>query len=189
MTGSGKTTVAGLFVDKGFRFIRFGQVVLDIVIKKNVIPSEKNERAVREHLRKKYGPAAIAKLNYPKFKELLSKGDVIADGLYSWSEYKFLKDKFGPQMVVIAVFSPPEVRYKRLAGRIHLKKDKDLKMRPSSYEDSKKRDFAEIEKIEKGGPIAMADYTLLNTKDLGFLKEQVKEVQIDLEKNLRYHSP
>ena len=46
-------------------------------------------------------------------------------------------------------------------------------MRPLSAEDARKRDYAEIENIEKGGPIAMADYTIVNEQSAGDLKSQV----------------
>jgi dephospho-CoA kinase len=39
------------------------------------------------------------------------------------------------------------------------------KTRPLTAEEVTKRDYAEIENIEKGGPIANADYTLVNDKN------------------------
>jgi len=185
MTGSGKTYASDYFFNHGYHFIRFGQVVLDEVKRKGLLPTEKNEKKVREDLRKEHGMDAIARLNLENFKKLLRKGNVVADGLYSWSEYKFLKKIFGTQMVVIAVFAPPKLRYERLVKRKLKKSDKDYKNRPATKEYAQKRDYAEIEKIEKGGPIAMADYMVLNTKDEKYLKNQLNEVRIDLEKNLK----
>jgi len=124
MPGSGKSIVSDFFVKKGYRFVRFGQITLDIIKKKKLPLNEKTERKIREDLRNKYGMAAYAILNYPKFKKLLSLGNVIADGLYSWSEYKFLKQKFAAQMIVIAVYAPPQLRYERISKRISNKFDK-----------------------------------------------------------------
>ena len=45
-------------------------------------------------MRKEHGMGAYAILNIPKFDELLKKGNVVGDGLYSWSEYKILKEKY-----------------------------------------------------------------------------------------------
>ena len=176
MPGAGKSVVSDYFVTRGFQFLRFGQVVLDIIKENNLPPTENNERKIREDLRKSRGMSAIAILNYPKFKTLLKKGNVVGDGLYSWSEYKFLKEKFDKQLIVISVYAPPSLRYERLSKRVIPKSDKDLRHRPFTKEEAKARDYAEIENLEKGGPIAMADYTLVNTKSLAYLMREVRQI-------------
>lgn len=176
MPGSGKSIVSDYFATRGFQFVRFGQIVLDEIIKNGLKPTETNERRIRETIRDKHGIAGMAILNYPKFRDLLKKGNVIADGLYGWSEYKFLKEKFGKQMFVIGVFAPPMLRYERLSSRKMTKEDKELRHRTFTKNEAKSRDYAEIENLEKGGPIAMADYTLINTKDIEFLNKQAKEI-------------
>lgn len=176
MPGSGKSVVSDYFTKKGYQFIRFGQITLDEVIRRKLKPHEVNERKVREEIRKKHGMAAFAILNYPKFKTLLTKGNVIADGLYSWSEYKYLKEKFGKQMIVIAVYAPPELRYERISKRVMPKSDKDLRHRPFTKQEAKARDYAEIENLEKGGPIAMADYTIVNDNGFQFLNNQLRKL-------------
>jgi len=181
MPGAGKSVVSDFFVENGYRFVRFGQVVLDEVKKLSPKPSEKIERKVREGIRKRHGMAAMAILNYPKFKKLLKRGNVIADGLYSWAEYKFLKNKFGKRMYLIAVFAPPELRYQRISTRVMPKNDKELRHRPFSKSEAKSRDFAEIENLDKGGPIAMADYTIVNTEDMRYFKKQINEVYDEIE--------
>jgi len=181
MTGSGKSEVADRFVKKGFEYLRFGQITLDEVKKRELKPKEKNERPIREEFRKKYGQAAYAILNIPKIEEILSKGkDVLIDGLYSWAEYKELKNKYGGQLIVIAVYAPPKMRYQRLEDRrSRYKDDPEMKYRSFSKKEAKSRDFAEIEKLDKGGPIAMADFTIENT---GTLKELNKKVDGVLDK-------
>lgn len=181
MPGAGKSVVSDFFVKKGYQFVRFGQITLDIVKEKRLPLTEASERKVREDLRKKYGMAAFAILNYPKFKKLLGLGNVIADGLYSWSEYKFLKEKFGNNMTLIAVFAPPKLRYERISKRIMPKSDKDLRHRPFTKNEAKERDYAEIENLEKGGPIAMADYTIVNTKSLPYLMKEIKHIYAEIE--------
>lgn len=140
---------------------------MDELQKRGMEVNPANEKLVREDLRKTYGPAAYAILNLPKIETSMQNGNVIIDGLYSWSEYKILKEKFGEMLTVIAVYAPPNLRYERLARR---------EIRPISPEDAKKRDFAEIENIEKGGPISMADFTLLNDGDINHLLSLVKSV-------------
>jgi dephospho-CoA kinase len=48
--------------------------------------------------------------------------------------------------------------------------------RPLTREESAARDKAEIENLNKGGPIAMADYTLTNESTKAFLHRQAKKI-------------
>ncbi|MCF7866273.1 AAA family ATPase [Candidatus Woesearchaeota archaeon] len=181
MTGAGKTFVADELVKKGFSFLRFGQITLDIVKERNLEPTEENEKKIREDFRKEHGMGAYAILNIPKFNKLLETSNVVGDGLYSWSEYKILKEEYKERLIVIAIFSPPNTRYERLANRILVKEDKDLRNRPANINQAKSRDYAEIENIEKGGPIAMADYTIININSKEDVLNQLNKIinQID----------
>ncbi|MFA6319815.1 MAG: AAA family ATPase [archaeon] len=176
MTGSGKSVVSDYLVNKGYSYLRFGQITMDLIKKRGLEPTEVNEKSIRESVRKEHGMGAYALLNIPKFDELLKKGNVVGDGLYSWSEYKILREKYGNQLVVLAVFAPPELRYSRLVNRTLLSTDVSLKNRPATLESAMSRDFAEIENIEKGGPIAMSDFTLINTGSVSELILQLEKV-------------
>jgi dephospho-CoA kinase len=113
-----------------------------------------HERLVREEFRDHEGMDAIARRALPILTaELARRNSIVIDGLYSFSEYKLLCDQFGASMVVVAIFASRHLRYARLASRPE---------RPLTPAEAQQRDYAEIEKLEKGGPIAIADYTLLN---------------------------
>lgn len=170
MTGCGKSVFSDGLVKQGYLFVRFGQITLDIVKEKGLEPSEENEKVIREGVRKEYGMGAFATLNIPKFDKLLQEGNVVADGLYSWSEYKVLRDYYKDRMCVVAILSPPETRYTRLAARTEI--DEMMRNRPATKLQAQSRDYAEIENIEKGGPIAMADYYIINNSTLEYLKEE-----------------
>ena len=176
MPGAGKSVFSDYFADKNYQFVRFGQITLDIVKKKKIKPNEKNERKIREDVRKKYGMAAFAILNYPKFCELLKKGPVIADGLYSWAEYKYLKKKFKNRMIVVAIYAPSKIRHARLSQRKLSKNDTSLRNRPITLNEAQKRDYAEIENLDKGGTIALADYTLINTTSKKYFLKQISSL-------------
>jgi dephospho-CoA kinase len=165
MCGSGKSVVNDYFKERGYFSVYFGGITMDELQKRNLETNPGNEKMVREELRKTHGPAAYAILNLPKIEAALQDGNVIIDGLYSWSEYKILKEKFGETLKIIAVFAAPGTRYERLSHR---------DIRPISPQDAQKRDYAEIENIEKGGPIAMADYTLVNDDTIDRLLAQLK---------------
>jgi dephospho-CoA kinase len=82
-------------------------------------------------------------------------------------------------MAVIAVYAPPSLRYERLSVRKQGSDDKDVRFRQMTPEQARSRDFAEIENIEKAGPIAMADYTLINT---GSMESLISQLNSALEK-------
>jgi dephospho-CoA kinase len=167
MAGAGKSEAARLFEDKGFARIRFGALTDHEIVKRGLGLSEKNERQIREELRRDHGMAAYAKLNLPAIESALRNGPVVIDGLYSWEEYLFLKERFGTDFVVVAVWASPLTRYHRLAHR---------RERPLTPEDAASRDKAELENMNKGGPIAMADFTLTNESSLEDLKESTERI-------------
>jgi len=175
MPGSGKSIVSDELVKNGFGYLRFGQITLDKIKKDGLEQNEVNEKKIREDFRKEYGMAAFAILNIPKLDELLEKSDVVVDGLYSWSEYKILKEKYGDSMYVVAVYAPPKLRYERLKNR-SIENDDNQRFRSFTESEAKNRDYAEIENIEKGGPIAMADFTIVNTGTVSDLKTQIKNI-------------
>lgn len=176
LTGSGKTTVAQQFIKAGFHYLRFGQITLDEVKRRGLPPTEANERPIREELRQKYGMGAFALLNLPKIKKLLKQGPVLGDGLYSFAEYKIFKQAFADNFICIAVYASPTLRYQRLSRRHLQTADKHYIYRPNTPENAQSRDYSEIENLDKGGTIAMADYTLLNTQDLQFLHRQTLSI-------------
>jgi dephospho-CoA kinase len=154
MCGSGKSVAGERLEQLGFAKVYFGGLTIDEVRKRGLDVNESNERAVREELRRTHGMGAFAVLSLPKIQALLDGGKrVLIDGLYSFSEYKILQEKYGGGLLVVAVFTPRALRYERLAVR---------EIRPLTRAEAESRDYAEIENIEKGGPIALADYTIVN---------------------------
>lgn len=154
MPGAGKTLCAQHLARRGFFTLRFGAVVVDEVQGRGLAVNPANERIVREDLRQIHGMAAMARLSLPRLRDALDKHRrIIIDGLYSFSEYKLLRDELGAPLLLLAIAASRELRHQRLAERPE---------RPLTAAESLERDFREIEFLEKGGPIAIADYTLLN---------------------------
>lgn len=167
MPGAGKTEVAQIFEENGFTRIRFGDVTDEEIRKRGLELNEKNERHIRELLRQKHGMSAYAQLNLPRIDSALEHSNVVIDGLYSWEEYTFLKTYYGENFYVVAVWASPKTRYTRLSGRAN---------RRLSQEEAISRDWAEIENTNKGGPIAIADFTVINESSLENLKKEVKGI-------------
>ncbi|MCY3781572.1 MAG: AAA family ATPase [Chloroflexi bacterium] len=154
MPGAGKTLCAEHLAGRGFFTLRFGALVIGEVQRRGWDVSPANERIVREELRRKHGMAAMAVLSLPALQDaLITHSHIVIDGLYSFSEYKLLSTELGAPLLLLAIVASRELRYRRLAERA---------VRPMTPAESRERDFREIEKLEKGGPIAIADYTLIN---------------------------
>ena len=171
MAGSGKTEVARLLEENGFTRIRFGDVTDEEVGKRGLELNEKNERHIRELLREEHGMSAYARLNLPRIDSALKHSDVVIDGLYSWEEFTFLKDYYRDNLYVVAVWSSPKTRHTRLNSRA---------TRPLTPEEAASRDRAEIENASKGGPIAIADFTIINESSLEDLKKETRKVISEL---------
>lgn len=172
LTGSGKSVVSNYLISKEFYVIRFGEIVVKEMKKRGLPITPENERAVREDMRRHQGMDVCAKIALPLIKSKLEDGQlVVIDNLASFSEYKILKQEFGDDLVVLAVFTPKKIRYQRLALRPE---------RPFSQQEAEERDRTEIEKIEKGGAIALADFTLINDGTPEQLFEKIEALLIKL---------
>lgn len=182
MGGAGKSEVAEYMMKQHkFGYFRFGQIVLDKVKETGLPPSEKLEKEIREKVRKEHGMAAMAILNRPKIESMIEVGDVLGDGLYSWEEYLYLKDNYPEQFIVIAVYAPPTIRYDRLENRAERHgEDENLRFRSFKKGESWDRDKNEIENVSKAGPIAMADFVLLNTSTRENLHTQIDKVLTEI---------
>lgn len=155
MPGAGKSVCVDHLTAKGLPRCYFGGITIDEVKARGLEVNEANERFVREDIRAKEGKGAYAVRILTQVEEYFQKGHkhVVVDGLYSWTEYKIFKDSLEDNAIIIAIVAPREVRHARLAKR---------PVRPLTEEEATERDYAEIEKLEKGGPIANADYFIAN---------------------------
>jgi dephospho-CoA kinase len=167
MTGAGKSEVAKVFEEHGFKRVRFGDITDEELQKRGLESNEGNERYIRQQLREEHGLAAYAKLNLPRIDSALKSLNVVIDGLYSWEEYILLKDRYGENLRVLAVWAAPATRYARLASRTE---------RPLTLEEAASRDKSEIENMNKGGPIAMADFVIVNEASLEELRKETERV-------------
>lgn len=174
LAGSGKSEVSRVFENHGYIRVRFGDITDRELAKRELTLNEQNERIVREDLRRLNGMEAYAKLCIPVMDAALTGSNVVADGMYSWEEFLVLREHYGDRFRVLAVWSSPDERYKRLASR---------PVRPLTAVEARGRDRSEIENLNKGGPIAMADLTILNHRNLSDLVEETRRAISFLEVN------
>ena len=161
--------LAGLLgVDKVF-YVYLCLKVLDFItgVFSAYLKHEVKSRKMREGLRRDYGMGAYAILTLPKIEEYLKSSNVVIDGLYSWDELKVLKERFEENLIVLSIVVDKHIRYERVAVRPD---------RPFDAEAIKYRDLSEIENLYKGGPIAYADYYILNNHGKEETIERLKEI-------------
>ncbi len=169
MPGSGKSTVTNELAKRNYPIIPFGDMVYEEV-KKRDLDIVKDEVFVRHDMRKIDGPAVMAMRVTEKADLLLKKSEsvVVLDGLYSWTEYQYLMETYCKNLVVIAIVAPKTLRHERTISR------RDGK-RVYTLEDLIRREIDEIENMEKGGPIAYADYYINNN---GTMNQFIKKINV-----------
>ncbi|MFO7807226.1 MAG: AAA family ATPase [Candidatus Moraniibacteriota bacterium] len=170
MAGAGKTEAIN-FLQENYYLpkVYFGEITFEELERRGMALNYENEKTVREDLRKKHGMGAYAELSLSKIENYLEDTNIVlVESLYSWDEYKIMKKNYGDNFIIIAVNASPETRFKRLQKRDH---------RPvQDKEEFIKRDWSEIEGTQKGGPIAIADYTIINEESKQELVDKLTEI-------------
>ncbi len=167
--GSGKSTAVDYLTAKGHPKVYFGGIVLDEVTKRGLELTQENEQPIREELREKEGKDFVVKRIITQIHDLVAAGQhrIVADGLYTWTEYKALKHEFPGELTVVAAVTPKHLRKQRMANR---------PLRPLTPAQVDQRDWAEIENLEKGGPIAIADYYVTNAGTVDQFYAQIDDI-------------
>ena len=167
MPGSGKSEAVQFLVKRGFHRVYFGDVIFDYMKKHNLKINERNEDYTRGELRRKHGMDVMAKLSAKKVTKALRRGNVVIESMYGTEEYLFLKKRYGKNFFVLAIFASPKIRYARLTKRAE---------RPLKRNQCEPRDLSELRKTNKGGQIALADFTIINEGTLKDLKSNIEKV-------------
>lgn len=172
LAGSGKSSAVEYLTKKGFPKIYFGGVIYKAMEEAGIDPTWDNQQKFREEIRQREGKDFVIKRVIKNIRDLINAGQnkIVLDGLYTWSEYKILKHEFPGQVVVIAIVTPKHLRYQRMVKRPE---------RPMQPREVDQRDWSEIENLEKGGPIAIADYFIINDSDLTQLHQKIDAVTHD----------
>jgi dephospho-CoA kinase len=169
MPGSGVTTASSYVSAKGYPRVYFGGVIYDEMQKAGIEITAESQARFREHIRQERGNDFVVNIIIEQITRLKDAGQhlIVADSVYSWTEYKALKRAFPGEVIVVAVLAPRRTRHRRLAQRPE---------RPFTAKEATDRDWSEIENLEKGGPIAAADHFISNDADLETFYTQIDAV-------------
>lgn len=176
MSGSGKSVAVDYLTEKGYPKVYFGGMIYKEMEKRGIERTEdgESEKEFREMIRATEGQDWVVRQVIKEVNDLVAAGQkrIILDGVYSWTEYRILKHEFPKNLSVMAVVVDKKLRYKRVARR------------PGRAFDAaaiRERDRSEIENLEKGGPIAAADYYVLNNGTVEEMEARINEILKEIE--------
>lgn len=177
LAGAGKSSAVEYVAGKGFPKIYFGGIIYAAMDEAGIEITPESQQVFREEIREREGKDFVVRQVIKQANDLIESGQkrILLDGLYTWTEYKILKHEFPGELSVIAVVTPRRLRHRRLATRPE---------RPFTAKEATERDWTEIENLEKGGPIAIADYYIHNDGELTTLHSQIDGVLTDIGFNI-----
>ena len=171
MSGSGKSIAIDYLTDRGIPKVYLGGMIYKEMQKRGIerTPDGESEKHFREMIRQTEGADWVVRQAITETRDLISAGQkrIVLDGVYSWTEYKILKHEFPGYLTFIAVITDKPLRYERVAKRPE---------RPFDGKAIRERDISEIENLEKGGPIAAADYYILNNGSIENSHDQLRRI-------------
>lgn len=171
LAGSGKSTAVEHFTSIGYPRVYFGGIIYKAMAEVGIEPGDwEREGPFREEIREREGKDFVVKRVVQETHDLIAAGQkrIVLDGLYTWTEYKILRHEFPGEMTVVAIVTPKHLRKQRMGKRPE---------RPMTPQQVDERDWEEIENLEKGGPIAIADYFVHNEGDIDALYRQLEQVR------------
>lgn len=171
MAASGKSVGVNYMTAMGAPRVYFGGMIYKEMERRGIPRTAdwESEKKFREEIRQKEGKDWVVRQVIKEVYDLVDAGQkrIVLDGVYSWTEYKTLKHEFPGILTFVAVVADKDIRYKRGVARPE---------RPFQLDEIKERDRSEIENLEKGGPIAAADYYILNNGTIEDMEARIKEI-------------
>lgn len=152
MPGSGKSLISKAALTLNIPVYSCGDVIREEAIKKRLPLTHESLSKIMIEIREENGLGAVIKKLIPKL-EKEENEVIVVEGIRSRAEVEELKNHF-KSVKVLAVHSPPEVRFERLKMR---GREDD----PKTYMEFYARDEKEL-KIGIGEVIALADKVIVN---------------------------
>lgn len=167
---AGKSTVAKILVERGFKHFSVRDFLVQEITKRGVDVTRDNMVVVANELRERYGPSYVVGKLYEQGKE--AGGNIIIESIRNVGEVESLKGK--EDFFLLGVNASSQLRYSRLIDRGGI-------IDNISYEQ-----FVSEEEREMNNPdphkqnisrcFEMSDYVIDNEGDLDGLKNRVESV-------------
>ena len=175
MPGAGKAEISRIAHEKGYTILVMGDIIREETKLRGLEPTPENIGKITLKLREEEDPTVVARKCIPKIVNANSD-IVLVDGIRSLNEVHEFKKDF-QYFSLIAVFSSPETRFKRLSRR---KRSDD----PRGLNSFLERDLRELN-LGQGNVMVMADYLIENEGTLKEYRAKIREVLETMTKNER----
>lgn len=170
---AGKETLTSFLREKGFVYFETRQIIIEELKKLGLELTRENMQNWADEQREKFGADALMKIMLERANQDRSK-DYIFDSLRNDGEAVFLR-KNVKDFILIGVDAPREMRFKRIIER---GKPSD----PKNLDEFLKIDERDLH--DKENPLGqqtqklldMADFKIMNDKDLNSAMKQIKEI-------------
>lgn len=153
MPGAGKSIVSEAAKALGYRIVRMGDIIREIALESSKPLSDEVLGRVSQMIREQYGRDIVARAALHMVCTEEHAGPTLIEGVRSMEEVEFFR-RHSRNCIIIAVHSPPRVRYQRLLAR-------GRRDDPRSWEEFRTRDERELA-FGLGSVIALADIVLVN---------------------------
>lgn len=174
LPGTGKSAATVYATERGLPKVSFGEVMKNELQKAGLEMTQENERNLREKLRNDPAGDLMLLEVINQINSLVAAGQhkIIIDGLGAWASYKRLRQDYPGDLVVVSFAAQRHIRLRRLSTRSTF---------PLDEAQVNARDYDEIETLNKGGLLAMADYFLFDNNSLEQLHSQLDDLLRELE--------
>ncbi|MCX8172489.1 MAG: AAA family ATPase [Archaeoglobaceae archaeon] len=159
---SGKSTAAEVAKEFGIPVVVMGDVIREEAISRGIEPNSENLGRIANELREREGMDAVAKRCISKIRSLGSI--VLVDGIRGIAEVQTFKKAF-EDFVLIAIESPPELRFERAKRR---GRSDDVLTIEDLYERDRREESWGLKKA-----IEVADFTIENTGSIEDFRDKV----------------
>ncbi|MDO8593480.1 MAG: AAA family ATPase [bacterium] len=167
--GSGKGTVVGYLVTKGFKHYSARAFIVAEIQRRGLSVDRTSMREVANDLRKTQRPTIIAEALYEQ--AMASGGNAVIESIREIASAEFLKKHGG---VLIAVDADRNIRYERIVARSSETDKVDF----DTWVKEEEREWgnASAWDMDVVGVMKLADFTLHNDGTLDELHAQIDEV-------------
>jgi dCMP deaminase len=171
---SGKSTIAKILVEKGFKHFSVRDFLVQEITRKGIRVTRDNMVEIANELRAKYGPSYVVEKLYEQGK--LVGGNIIIESIRNIGEVESLKIK--EDFFLLGVTASSELRYKRVIKRggiidsISYEKFVEEEAREMNNPDPHKQNISKC--------FDRSDYVIDNEGDLDILKDRVGNILEDI---------